>query len=77
MKNNDIFSFTINLVMDGVKKTIKEYNDKYDTDIDETLFISNIYKNVYSIGNQEMEELDKRKDKDVESITHHLESNDS
>ena len=66
MKNNDIFSFTINLVMDGVKKTIEEYNAKYDTDIDETLFISNIYKNVYTIGNQEMEELDNKKDKDVD-----------
>lgn len=66
MENNDIFTFTINLIMDGVKKTIKEYNAKYDTDIDETLFISNIYKNVYTIGNQEMEELDNKKDKDVD-----------
>ena len=66
MKNNDIFSFTINLVMDGVKKAIEDYNAKYDTDIDETLFISNIYKNVYTIGNREMEELDNKKDKDVD-----------
>ena len=66
MKNNDIFTFTINLVMDGVKKAIEDYNAKYDTDIDETLFISNIYKNVYTIGNREMEELDNKKDKDVD-----------
>ena len=66
MKNNDIFSFTVNLVMDGVKKAIEDYNTKHDTEIDETLFMSNIYKNVYTIGNREMEELDNKKDKDVD-----------
>lgn len=57
MSNKDIFTFSVNLIMDGVAKTIDDYNRKNDTDINKELFLASTYKNIYDIGNENMDKL--------------------
>lgn len=64
LNNDDIFSFTVNLIMDGVGRTIDDHNRKNDGDINKELFLANTYKNIYDIGNKAMEEAPKREDKE-------------
>lgn len=57
MGNKDIFTFSVNLIMDGVAKTIDDYNRKNGTDINKELFLASTYKNIYDIGNENMDKL--------------------
>ena len=57
MGNKDIFTFSVNLIMDGVAKTIDDYNRKNDAEINKELFLASTYKNIYDIGNKNMDKL--------------------
>ena len=61
MGNKDIFTFSVNLIMDGVAKTIDDYNRKNDAEINKELFLASTYKNIYDIGNKNMDKLKARK----------------
>lgn len=61
--DKDVFDFVVGLFIDSTRQTIKEHNLKYGTNIDEDTFIRDLYKNVYKIGNAEIEKEDKKDDK--------------